>query len=100
MKVLIVGASGMIGGEALLQCLANPQISSVVAFVRRELPSNVSNNPKLNSVIVKDFSKWPEDLLLAHADAVGMIWYVISRQDIFHSGIGISTNTLQGHGIV
>ncbi|KAM6522768.1 hypothetical protein FALCPG4_012383 [Fusarium falciforme] len=74
MKVLIVGASGMIGGEALLQCLANPQVSSVVAFVRRELPSDVSNNPKLKSVIVKDFSKWPEDLLLAHADAVGMIW--------------------------
>ncbi|KAI8714098.1 hypothetical protein NCS52_01129100 [Fusarium sp. LHS14.1] len=74
MKVLIVGASGMIGGEALLQCLANPQITTVVAFVRRELPSDLSNNPKLKSVIVKDFSKWPGDLLLAHADAVGMIW--------------------------
>ncbi|RMJ18263.1 hypothetical protein CDV36_002099 [Fusarium kuroshium] len=74
MKVLIVGASGMIGGEALLQCLANPQISSVVAFVRRELPSDVSNNPKLKSVIIKDFSQWPKDLLLTHADAVGMIW--------------------------
>ncbi|KAM0424197.1 hypothetical protein ACHAPT_010568 [Fusarium lateritium] len=74
MKVLIVGASGMIGGEALLQCLTNPQITSVVAFVRRDLPSDVSNNPKLKSVIIKDFSTWPEDLLLAHSDAVGMIW--------------------------
>lgn len=82
MKVLIVGASGMIGGEALLQCLANPQISSVVAFVRRELPSDVSSSPKLKSVIVKDFSKWPEDLLLAHADAVGMIWYVLRRTSL------------------
>lgn len=95
MKVLIVGASGMIGGEALLQCLANPQVSSVVAFVRRELPSDVSNNAKLKSVIVKDFSKWPEDLLLAHADAVGMIWYVV--MDRLR---GMSTNTLQGHGII
>ncbi|KAL0941716.1 nucleoside-diphosphate-sugar epimerase [Colletotrichum truncatum] len=74
MKVLIVGASGMIGGEALVQCLAHPEISQVVAFVRRDLPADVVNNPKLKCVVIKDFSKWPEDILREHADAVGMIW--------------------------
>ncbi|KAK7429768.1 hypothetical protein QQZ08_003613 [Neonectria magnoliae] len=74
MKILIVGASGSIGGEALLQCLAHPEISKVVAFVRRDLPSDVSDHPKFESVLIKDFSKWPKDVLKAHADAAGMIW--------------------------
>ncbi|KAI1648771.1 uncharacterized protein F4817DRAFT_54179 [Daldinia loculata] len=74
MKILIVGASGSIGGEVLLHCLAHPDISSVIAFVRRDLPADVSSHPKLESVIIKDFSKWPEDILQAHSDAVGMLW--------------------------
>ncbi|KAH7143536.1 hypothetical protein EDB81DRAFT_842792 [Dactylonectria macrodidyma] len=74
MKVLIVGASGMIGGEALIQCLDHPSISSVVAFVRRDLPANIHHHPKLQVVLIKDFAKWPKDVLQAHADAAGMIW--------------------------
>ncbi|RYP40158.1 hypothetical protein DL767_001873 [Monosporascus sp. MG133] len=74
MKILIVGASGMIGGEVLIQCLAHLSISSVVAFVRRDLPPDVSGHPKLECVLVKDFSVWPEDVLQAHADAAAMIW--------------------------
>lgn len=74
MKILIVGASGMIGGEALIQCLAHPRITNVVAFVRRDLPADVSGHPKLECVLVKDFAIWPEDVLQAHADAAAMIW--------------------------
>lgn len=74
MKVLIVGASGMVGGEALSQCLAHPTITKVVAFVRRDLPDDVSGHPKLESVVIKDFAAWPEDVLLAHSDAAAMIW--------------------------
>ncbi|QPC70327.1 hypothetical protein HYE68_001079 [Fusarium pseudograminearum] len=78
MKILFIGASGSIGGEALRQCLAHPQVTSVVCFVRRPLPSDVSSNPKLQSVMIKDFSLWPEDVLLPHVDAAAMIWYVSS----------------------
>ncbi|KAJ2998732.1 hypothetical protein NUW58_g227 [Xylaria curta] len=74
MKVLLTGASGSIGGGCLTQCLAHPGISTVVAFVRRELPTDLSNHPKLKCVVIKDFSQWPEDVLQAHADAAGMIW--------------------------
>jgi uncharacterized protein YbjT (DUF2867 family) len=74
MKVLIVGATGMVGGEALIQCLAHPTITKVVAFLRRDLPADVSENPKLESVLIKDFAVWPEDVLLAHSDATAMIW--------------------------
>ncbi|KAI0904088.1 hypothetical protein F4823DRAFT_616193 [Ustulina deusta] len=74
MKVLITGASGSIGGECLAQCLSHPDISTVVAFVRRNLPADVSNHTKLKCVLIEDFSQWPEDVLQAHADAAGMIW--------------------------
>ncbi|KAF4342739.1 hypothetical protein FBEOM_3323 [Fusarium beomiforme] len=73
MKVLFLGASGSIGGEALRQCLAHPKITSVVAFVRRALPADVSDHAKLQTVMIKDFSKWPEDVLLPHVDAAAMI---------------------------
>ncbi|KAF2963300.1 hypothetical protein GQX73_g10277 [Xylaria multiplex] len=74
MKVLLVGASGSIGGECLTQCLSHPGISTVVAFVRRDLPTGVSSHPKLKCVLIKDFSQWPDDILQAHADAAGIIW--------------------------
>jgi hypothetical protein len=73
MKILFIGASGSIGGEALRQCLAHPQVTSVVCFVRRPLPSDVSDNPKLQSITIKDFSFWPKDVLLPHVDAAAMI---------------------------
>ncbi|KAI0201450.1 hypothetical protein F4808DRAFT_127248 [Astrocystis sublimbata] len=76
MKVLITGASGSIGGGCLAQCLAHPDISTVVAFARRELPSDVSSHPKLKTVLIEDFSQWPEAVLEEHADAVGMLWTI------------------------
>lgn len=75
MKILIVGASGGIGGEALRQCLAHPSVSRVVAFLRRELPEEVAQHSKLESVMVNDFSTWPDELLKPHIDAAAVIWY-------------------------
>lgn len=80
MKVLIVGASGAIGGGVLDQCLAHPEITTIVAFVRRELPPTVSANSKLRCIIKKDFARWEDDELRPHVgDAAAMIWYVPMR---------------------
>ncbi|RGP77767.1 hypothetical protein FLONG3_4061 [Fusarium longipes] len=73
MKILFIGATGSIGGEALRQCLAHPKVTSAVCFVRRPLPSDVASNPKLQTVMIKDFSVWSEDVLLPHVDAAAMI---------------------------
>ncbi|RBA17629.1 hypothetical protein FPRO05_11344 [Fusarium proliferatum] len=70
MKVLFLGASGSIGSEALRQCLSHPKVTTVVAFVRRALPSD---HPKLQTVMISDFLKWPDDILLPHVDATAMI---------------------------
>ena len=76
MKILFTGATGAIGSGVLEQCLAHPGITSVVAFSRRELPSDISSNPKLQVVIVEDFANWPEGVFNGHADAAAMVWYV------------------------
>lgn len=74
MKVLLTGATGTIGGGALSACLAHPQITKVIAFVRRALPDDISSNPKLETIIIEDFSTWSDDLLDQHMDAAAMIW--------------------------
>ena len=80
MKILFTGATGAIGSGVLEQCLAHPEITSFVAFSRRELPSEVSSNPKLQVVIIKDFADWPQDVLESHGDAAAMVWYVSSTR--------------------
>ncbi|KAH8892088.1 hypothetical protein GQ53DRAFT_863780 [Thozetella sp. PMI_491] len=74
MKVLIVGATGTIGSEALDQCLLQPHITSVVSFTRRTLSSDRLANPKLKCIIIENFHDWSESLLEAHVDAAAMIW--------------------------
>jgi hypothetical protein len=76
MKILFIGASGAIGSGVLDQCLAHPAITTVAAFVRRELPRAISGHSKLRSVIKTDFAQWTDDEFQDHTDAAAMIWYV------------------------
>jgi nucleoside-diphosphate-sugar epimerase len=52
MRILIFGASGMVGSSVLSACLKSPRVSSVRAVLRR--PLSVSD-PKLETVLHKDF---------------------------------------------
>ncbi|HEU5041047.1 MAG TPA: NAD-dependent epimerase/dehydratase family protein [Gemmatimonadales bacterium] len=52
MKVLLFGATGMVGSGALLECLADPRVDAVVAITRS--PTGRSH-PKLREVIHADF---------------------------------------------
>lgn len=52
-KVIIAGASGMIGGLILEQCLSLPDISQVTSLVRR--PSE-ARHAKLKEVVISDFA--------------------------------------------
>src|SRR4051812_18224333 len=52
MNLLITGATGMVGGEAVRQALLDPAIDRVTALVRR--PLNIQH-PKLRVVLHQDF---------------------------------------------
>jgi aspartate-semialdehyde dehydrogenase len=51
-KVIITGATGMVGEGVLLECLAHPQIGEVLSVSRR---SAGMSHPKLKEYLVPDF---------------------------------------------
>lgn len=51
-KVIVTGASGMVGEGVAMECLNNPQVNEVLVIGRR--PSGL-NHPKLKEVLHKDF---------------------------------------------
>jgi uncharacterized protein YbjT (DUF2867 family) len=65
MKLLLLGATGLVGRHVLDFALADPRVGAVFAPVRRE----VAARPKLQAPIV-DFDNLPEDASWWRADAV------------------------------
>lgn len=64
-KLLLVGATGLVGRHVLDLALADPRVSSVVAPVRRTLPAH----PKLHSPLV-DFDVLDQSASWWSADAI------------------------------
>jgi uncharacterized protein YbjT (DUF2867 family) len=52
MTVVLFGATGMVGAGALIECLADPRVTSVVAITRTTLGRS---HPKLREVLHRDF---------------------------------------------
>ncbi|WP_250318105.1 NAD-dependent epimerase/dehydratase family protein [Pedobacter sp. B4-66] len=52
-KVIITGATGMVGEGVLLECLSNPQIKEVLSVSRKAYAG--AKHPKLKECIVPDF---------------------------------------------
>lgn len=52
MKVILTGATGMVGGEALRLCLSDPRVTEVISFTRR---STGMTSPKLKEILLSDF---------------------------------------------
>lgn len=52
MKVIITGATGMVGEGVLFECLENPKVSEVLSISRRHYDLQ---HPKLRELIVPDF---------------------------------------------
>lgn len=65
MKLLIVGATGLVGSHVLRLALSDDRVDHVVAPSRRELPAH----PKLQAPLV-DFEQLPEDAAWWQADAL------------------------------
>jgi uncharacterized protein YbjT (DUF2867 family) len=53
-RLVLVGATGMVGGYALSYALDHPSVSRVTAIVRRKL---AISHPKLSEVLHKDFAE-------------------------------------------
>jgi len=76
MKLIVTGATGFIGNEVLRQCIANPEVTSVLVVSRREPAKDLMAFPKVKVILHEDFSEWPASLLEQLEGAEGCIWYL------------------------
>lgn len=65
LRLMLLGATGVVGREVLAQALANPQVTRVVALTRRPLPPHA----KLDNPLV-DLAKLPSEAPWWSVDAV------------------------------
>lgn len=83
MKLLLVGATGLVGREVLRLALADERVTQVITPTRRKL----SPDPKLEAPVI-DFSKLPEDASWWAADAMictlGTTIRVAGSQEAFY----------------
>jgi uncharacterized protein YbjT (DUF2867 family) len=66
MKVIVTGATGMVGEGVLLECLANPAVERVLVVARK---SCGHTHPKLTELLIDDFLKLAARPELAGYDA-------------------------------
>ena len=80
MKLIVTGATGLIGSEVIRQAVRHPAVTSVVALSRKPVsfPTNIGHDipaSKLQSVILEDWSSiYPEDVKQHLRDADACIW--------------------------
>jgi uncharacterized protein YbjT (DUF2867 family) len=55
MKVIITGATGMVGKGVLIECLEDPKVTEILSISRRKLDFD---HPKLKELIHSDFSEF------------------------------------------
>jgi hypothetical protein len=77
MKFILTGCTGVIGSEVLSQCLRNASIISIIALSRRKLPGMLSNDPKLQVLVTKDFNSYSDEALKEISGADARIWYIL-----------------------
>ncbi|MBR7634132.1 NAD-dependent dehydratase [Janthinobacterium lividum] len=65
MKLILIGATGLVGREVLRLALSDARVTNIVAPVRKALPAH----PKLDAPLV-DFDRLPADAPWWQADAV------------------------------
>ncbi|KAJ7714361.1 hypothetical protein B0H16DRAFT_1899112 [Mycena metata] len=79
MKFILTGTTGFVGGEVLAQCRRNPAISSIVVLTRRPLPDPIVADPKVQTIVLKDFKSYPADVVKQLEDADACIWTLGAR---------------------
>ncbi|KAJ5611709.1 hypothetical protein N7528_008814 [Penicillium herquei] len=76
MKLIVVGATGLVGSEIIRQSLAIDEITEVIALARHPIQIENSSSSKVKSVVVRDYAEYPEDVKAKLAGADACIWTV------------------------
>jgi len=76
MKIILTGATGLVGSAALRQCIASSAVSAVVVLSRKPVADELANSDKVTVILHDDFGAYPPELLDKLVGADACIWYV------------------------
>lgn len=80
MKLIVAGATGLVGSEIIRQSLQISEITQVIALARKPVQVDERiDSSKLKSVVVRDYGEYPDHVKAEFAGADACIWYAQSR---------------------
>lgn len=75
MKLIVAGATGLVGSEIIRQSLQISAITQVIALARKPVHLDHKNASKLKNVVIKDYTEYPDSVKAELAGADACIWY-------------------------
>lgn len=85
MKIILTGATGLIGSAVLQRLISLPTITSIIVLSRRELPTK---HPQTQTIIIHDFLHgYSPDVLASIQGAEACIWVLgspTSGREVHH----------------
>ncbi|KAJ5501844.1 hypothetical protein N7453_006661 [Penicillium expansum] len=78
MKLIVAGATGLVGTEIIRQCLEISEITQVTALARKPVHVEDGTDPrsKLKSVVIRDYGEYSANVKAEFAGADACIWTV------------------------
>jgi nucleoside-diphosphate-sugar epimerase len=83
MKIILGGATGTAGGQALKYCLNENRITRVVVLSRKSLTDEITNNAKVEVVLHDDFSQYPASILDKLRRSLRVVRETVATPDSF-----------------
>lgn len=74
MKVVVTGATGMVGNEIVKRCLEDPRITKVVILTRRAVSMDIECHPKADVIMVQDFARYSDQVLRQLEGSSACLW--------------------------
>lgn len=74
MKVIVTGATGLVGTAVLQKCIANEEISEIFVLTRKPIDDDLATNKKMTVIRHDDFLVYPLDLMGRLQGAEACIW--------------------------
>jgi putative NADH-flavin reductase len=76
MKLIIAGATGLVGSELIRQSLQMNAITQVIALARKPVQVDNLDSAKLKQVTISDYGEYSEQVRSELAGADACIWYL------------------------
>ncbi|KAF4447749.1 nucleoside-diphosphate-sugar epimerase [Fusarium austroafricanum] len=82
MKVVVTGATGLVGNEIVKRCLADARITKVVILTRKAVSMDIECHPKSDVIMVQDFTRYSDEVLLRLEGSSACLWLISQNRAI------------------